>query len=69
MNDKQFPDRAFFMSLAALSYIGDIRFTLRSENKNKIENIVQGNYENFCKLYSKVFNMEPFNKLCVYEEE
>ena len=54
--------------VASLSYIGDIRFKLKGEDKNKIENVVEGNLENFRKLYKKVFKLAPLNQIAEYKD-
>ena len=45
------PMREFLMTIASLSYIGDIRFAFGAESKDKIANIVNGNYSNYVQLY------------------
>ena len=42
-----------------MSYNGDIR-TWFAENPHKVENIVNGNYENFKTLYKSVISSCPY---------
>lgn len=46
--------RDFLMTIASLSYIGDIRFAVGAENSDKIANLVNGNYKAFSDLYKKI---------------
>ncbi|EAR98282.1 matrix MMP37 protein (macronuclear) [Tetrahymena thermophila SB210] len=56
--------KEFLMTIASLSYIGDVRFLFGAENKNKIQNLVEGNYDRFTHLYKDVIEQNnPINSL------
>lgn len=42
------------MAITRISYLGDVRFKLRGENPRKVTNIVEGNIENFKRLYQPI---------------
>ena len=42
--------------IVSLSYIGDIRFSLKAENSNKVANIVRGSHPQLTDLYAGYFN-------------
>lgn len=52
----------FYFTVASLSYVGDVRYSLGAENANKVENIIEGNRFNFDKLYlNTILNEKPLN--------
>jgi len=56
-------DKELFVNIASLSYLGDIRFALKGENKDKIINIVEGQYTNLQELYNPILNAAPFKDI------
>ena len=42
---------------------GDIRFAVKGENKDKIANIVEGQYDLLQELYNPIINEAPFNQV------
>lgn len=55
-SSKVFNEKQLFETLCSLSYLGDIRMTLKFENPNKVSNIVSGEFEEFKKIYSDLNN-------------
>lgn len=47
----QFTERHLYLEIAGLSYVGDIRFVVGAENRNKVTNIVDANLGAFQQLY------------------
>jgi len=56
-------DKELFVNIASLSYLGDIRFALKGENKDKIINIVEGQYSNLQELYNPILHGTPFKDI------
>ncbi|KKA30598.1 hypothetical protein TD95_000848 [Thielaviopsis punctulata] len=56
---ENFTERDLFSTIAGLSYLGDPRMALPTENKNKINNIVANNLINFRRLYLPLINNLP----------
>lgn len=50
--------KEFFTNLVSLSYTGDIRFKLKGEKKNKVEDIVSGGFNNLKEYYEKQLSLE-----------
>ena len=61
-------DKELFLNIASLSYLGDIRFTLKGENKDKIVNIVEGQYNNLQELYNPILNAAPFKDILTMQD-
>lgn len=56
--------REFLVTVASLSYVGDVRFAVGAENTKKVENIVDGNYLRFVELYKKILiETSPLNEV------
>ena len=63
--------RDLFVQICGLSYKGDIRM-LFAENPNKINNIVDSNFAEFCSIYgtkTKYYHTEQDGKLVIYYDE
>jgi len=54
---ENFTERDFYIKIAGISYMGDIRMIF-GENKNKVKNIVDGNFEGFYKLYNGIMKKQ-----------
>jgi len=61
-------DKELFLNIASLSYLGDIRFALKGENKDKIVNIVEGQYTNLQELYNPILNEAPFKDILTIQD-
>ncbi|KRX06701.1 hypothetical protein PPERSA_09103 [Pseudocohnilembus persalinus] len=59
----------FFSTVASISYVGDVRYKVGAENQNKVQNIIEGNYENFDKLYREVFKLNPLPEICKFSDQ
>lgn len=57
-----------FLSVAQLSYIGDIRMNFKAENPNKVKNIVEPNFEHFMDYYEDVINRFEEEKIIEYND-
>lgn len=55
-SNKVVNEKQLFETLCSLSYLGDIRMTLKFENPNKVSNIVNGEFEEFKRIYSNLNN-------------
>lgn len=55
-SNKVVNEKQLFETLCSLSYLGDIRMTLKFENPNKVSNIVNGQFEEFKRIYSNLNN-------------
>lgn len=53
-SNKEERELNFYKKITALSYLGDIRYTLGVENPNKVNNIVMNNIINFQKYYKPI---------------
>lgn len=47
-----FSERQLYRTIAGISYMGDLRMSLRTENPHKVDNIVVNQITNFRRLYS-----------------
>ncbi|KAI9786283.1 MAG: Mitochondrial translocator assembly and maintenance protein 41 [Peltula sp. TS41687] len=47
-----FTERQLYRTIANISYMGDLRMSLRTENPHKVDNIVNNQVTNFRRLYS-----------------
>lgn len=56
--DDNFTEEEFFHTITGLSYHGDFRMQF-GENKNKINNIVKNNLDEFIKLYEPFLSDDP----------
>ncbi|KAL5601031.1 uncharacterized protein BROUX77_005280 [Berkeleyomyces rouxiae] len=56
---ENFTERELFNTIAGLSYLGDPRMALPTENKGKVNNIVSNNLVNFRRLYLPLINNLP----------
>lgn len=54
INSKHDLELNLYKKITALSYLGDIRYTLGLENPNKVNNIVMNNIKNFEKYYQPI---------------
>ena len=52
---ESFTEEEFYLKITGLSYVGDFRMWV-GEDKNKVKNIVLGNFEHFRKLYANILN-------------
>lgn len=59
MLPETFSEFDFFSTIAAISYLGDPRMALPTENRNKVNNIVTNNLVNFRRLYAPLIEMLP----------
>lgn len=59
MLPEQFSEFELFSTISALSYLGDPRMSLPTENKSKVNNIVTNNMVNFRRLYSPLIDKLP----------
>ncbi|KAK1640703.1 mitochondrial matrix Mmp37-domain-containing protein [Colletotrichum phormii] len=55
----KFTEKELFSTIAGISYLGDPRMSLPTENKSKISNIVDNNMVSFRKLYGPLLNTLP----------
>ena len=53
-SDKVIDEKVLFETLCSLSYIGDIRMSLKFENPNKVGNIVNAELAEFKNIYSEL---------------
>ncbi|PHH55137.1 Phosphatidate cytidylyltransferase, mitochondrial [Ceratocystis fimbriata CBS 114723] len=56
---ENFTEQELFNTIAGLSYLGDPRMALPTENKGKVKNIVSNNLVNFRRLYLPLINNLP----------
>lgn len=61
---KEFTEYEFFCAISSLSYNGDFRMIF-GENKNKVQNIVKPQIENFRSLYAPI--VEVFKNVLEYQ--
>ena len=54
-----FSEFDLFSTIAAISYLGDPRMALPTENRNKVNNIVTNNLVNFRRLYAPLIDKLP----------
>ncbi|TDZ46186.1 Phosphatidate cytidylyltransferase [Colletotrichum trifolii] len=54
-----FTEKELYSTIAGISYLGDPRMSLPTENKSKISNIVDNNMVSFRKLYTPLLNTLP----------
>lgn len=59
MLPESFSEYDLFSTIAAISYLGDPRMSLPTENKNKVGNIVSNNLVNFRRLYAPLIDKLP----------
>ncbi|SPN98423.1 related to proline transport helper PTH1 [Cephalotrichum gorgonifer] len=59
MLPESFTEFELFSTIAAISYLGDPRMALPTENKNKVSNIVTNNLVNFRRLYAPLVEKLP----------
>ena len=55
-----FTDVELFEAIARISYLGDPRFALGAENKNKVRNIVSGSLDAFREMYADILCSVPW---------
>ncbi|KAF5497946.1 Phosphatidate cytidylyltransferase [Colletotrichum siamense] len=55
----KFTEKELYSTIARISYLGDPRMALPTENKSKISNIVDNNMVSFRKLYGPLLNTLP----------
>lgn len=53
-SDKVIDEKILFETLCSLSYLGDIRMSLKFENPNKVGNIVNAELDEFKNIYSEL---------------
>lgn len=53
-SDKVIDEKILFETLCSLSYLGDIRMSLKFENPNKVVNIVNAELDEFKNIYSEL---------------
>ena len=56
---ENFTEKELYMTIAGISYLGDPRMSLASENPKKVENIVKNQMVNFRQLYHPLVNNLP----------
>jgi mitochondrial translocator assembly and maintenance protein 41 len=56
---ERFSERDLYRTIAAISYLGDPRMALPTENPRKVANIVDNNIVNFRRLYSPLIETLP----------
>jgi len=61
-------DKELFLNIVSLSYIGDIRFAVKGENKDKMINIVEGQYTELKTLYNPLLIKPPFKDILKIDE-
>ncbi|KAI9677309.1 MAG: Mitochondrial translocator assembly and maintenance protein 41 [Trizodia sp. TS-e1964] len=54
-----FTEKELYGAIAGISYMGDPRMSMPSENPNKVANIVQGQMSNFRRLYAPLIENLP----------
>lgn len=54
-----FTERELYNTIASISYLGDLRMTLPTENPRKVDNIVGHNLPNFRRLYAPLVETLP----------
>lgn len=59
MLPERFSEFDLFSTISALSYLGDPRMSLPTENKSKVSNIVANNLVNFRRLYAPLIEKLP----------
>ncbi|PKS07356.1 hypothetical protein jhhlp_005958 [Lomentospora prolificans] len=59
MLPEAFSEFDLFSTIAAISYLGDPRMALPTENRNKVNNIVTNNLVNFRRLYAPLIEKLP----------
>lgn len=59
MLGSEFTERELYTAIAGISYLGDPRMSLKSENPNKIANIVRNQVPNFRQLYNPLVQDLP----------
>lgn len=59
MLPERFSEFELFSTISAISYLGDPRMSLPTENKNKVDNIVSNNLVNFRRLYAPLIDKLP----------
>lgn len=67
-----FTETDLYSTIAGLSYMGDPRMALPTENKNKVENIVNNNVVHFRRLYAPLIKTLPnveFTSACRLDDE
>merc|ERR1712048_336707 len=62
---ESFTERELYVKITGISYNGDIRMSRGFENRQKIENIVDGAFDNFKKIYRKLLYEYDVAKLNV----
>lgn len=67
-----FSEAELYSTIAGLSYLGDPRMSLPTENKNKVSNIVDNNIVHFRRLYAHLVKQLPnvaFTGACRLDDE
>jgi translocator assembly and maintenance protein 41 len=59
LSPEEAPLNDLYHTISSISYLGDIRVQLKAENKNKVQNIVTPNINQFNKLYSPIIEQNP----------
>ncbi|KFA78702.1 hypothetical protein S40288_01600 [Stachybotrys chartarum IBT 40288] len=68
----QFTEEELYSTISGLSYLGDPRMALPTENRNKVNNIVQNNMVHFRRLYAPLIKALPnvsFRGPCRLDDE
>nr|CCA21334.1 MMP37like protein putative [Albugo laibachii Nc14] len=63
---EKFTKQKLFMKIASISYAGDFRMTF-GENPKKVRNIVDGNFQAFCRLYENTIRRCTFLKTSMHD--